>query len=109
MTRCRLSKFLGDMPGEFEALSGRDGKRRWTIRQDFLHLSGCRLVRHAVVPDTPCFGMQGQYTPQEHRQEIEPHRQPLHGWGWLKPPGETQVRDQDESEDGPGIGVQYQG
>jgi hypothetical protein len=109
MTRRRLSKLLGDVLGQFKALSGRDGKRRGTIRQDFLHLSGCRLVRPAVMPGAPCLGPHGQYAPQEQRKQIEPHRQPLHGWGRLKPPGETQVRDQDKSEDSPGIGVQHQG
>jgi hypothetical protein len=73
VTRCRLSKLLGDVLG------------------------------------APCLGPHGQYAPQEQRKQIEPHRQPLHGWGRLKPPGETQVRDQDKSEDSPGIRVQYQG
>ena len=108
VTRCVLSKLPADVLGQFEAVSGRDSKCRWTIRQDFLHLSGRRLVRHAVVPGAPCLGPHGQYTPQEYRTYIEPRRQPLHGWGRLKPPGETQMRAQDKRQDSPGIRVHQQ-
>src|SRR6267142_6481393 len=108
VTRGVLSKLLGDVLGEFEALSGWDGKRRWTLCQDFLYLSGRSLIRHAVVQGAPCLGPQGQHAPQEDRKRIEPHRQPLHDWGGLKPPGETQMRAQDKRQDSPGIRVHQQ-
>ena len=35
VTCCRLSKLLGDVPGQLEALLGRDGKRQWTTARTF--------------------------------------------------------------------------